>query len=101
MSAAKHTPGPWAVSGRTSTCIRTADQEQRIAYMETADNTIETCVANARLIAAAPELLEAAKDVIKLFHYHTEDAADAADFAAAVEIQLESAISKAEGRTNA
>lgn len=60
----KHTAGPWAISGRTSTCIRTADQEQRIAYMETADNTIETCVANARLIAAAPELLEALKGIL-------------------------------------
>ncbi|WP_312412063.1 hypothetical protein [Shinella sp.] len=57
--------------------------------------------ANARLIAAAPELLEGAKSVIKLFRYHTEDAADAADFAAAVEIQIEAAIAKAEGRTNA
>ncbi|MEV5054642.1 hypothetical protein MRBLRH13_000223 [Agrobacterium radiobacter] len=54
---------------------------------------------NAHLIAAAPELLEAAKEALRLFRYNVEDAADAVDFAADVEIKLEDAISKAEGRS--
>lgn len=61
----KGTPGPWAISSRSASCIRTADQEQRIAYLETADNTFETCEANGRLIAAAPELLEALMEAIE------------------------------------
>lgn len=98
----KHTPGPWQIEfGHTQTA-------SGIQYWQVTDGADAICCnqfcyagdaeANARLIAAAPDLLEAAKDVLKLFRYHTEDAADAADFAAAVEIQIEAAISKAEAR---
>lgn len=99
MSGVTHTPGPWAVSGRTATCIRTADQEQRIAYMETADNTIETCVANARLIAAAPDLLAALKQARQFIDTFTpwEDGAMIVHTLGVID----AAIAKAEARTNA
>lgn len=87
----KHTPGPWALSGRTATCIRTADQEQHIAYMETADNTVETCLANAHLIAAAPDLLLALKSFM-----HNNSVVIGLPLAARA---ARAAIAKAEGRS--
>ncbi len=70
----KHTPGPWSVGGR----IETSDDDvfRRVGIgdidnmsdlflvLEKDDNnnlTPEIALANARLIAAAPDLLEAAK----------------------------------------
>ncbi|NTA79926.1 hypothetical protein G6L13_05430 [Agrobacterium tumefaciens] len=44
---------------------------------------------------AYDDLLEATKETLRLFRYNVEDAADAADFAADVEIKLEAAIAKA------
>lgn len=48
---------------------------------------------------AYDELLEVAKETLRLFRYNVDDAADAADFAAEVEIKIEAAIAKAEGRS--
>lgn len=60
---AKHTPGPWTVR---STCIYTADEhEDWVASCgngQVARQQINK--ANARLIAAAPELLEALQFVM-------------------------------------
>lgn len=94
MSETAYTNGPWVVSGRTATCIRTEDQEQRIAYIETADNDFETCIANARLIAASPELLEALKVCINVMELvdGENDCSRGIDAA-------EAAIAKAEGRS--
>ena len=71
MSQAKHTPGPWQVTiDCGANVIRAAEKEVRdgvIAYM------FSDCVAstwggvneaNARLIAAAPDLLAALIDVV-------------------------------------
>lgn len=58
MSEAKHTPGPWQADGpfvRDGTCS-VAD-----ARPTHADVTGDEVLANARLIAAAPELLAACK----------------------------------------
>lgn len=82
---AKHTPGPWVV--------RTIDQS--LATVETQDGEYIICTAaqlrwddwktehaerkaNARLIAAAPELLEAAKLVLEW--YEAEDNHSGTDF---------------------
>lgn len=89
MSERRHTPGPWALSERSSACVRTADQDQRIAYLETADNTFETCEANARLIAAAPDLLAAVDKVVNNWgDLHHKDL-----------MQLRAAIAKVEVRS--
>lgn len=57
-----HTPGPWTING---TAIEAEDKEQRgilIAHVfDEDDNGAAEHDANARLIAAAPELLERLK----------------------------------------
>jgi len=72
--SAKHTPGPWVVSRsadkRTGTHVRTARpllpgasdgvSVCRVTYLD------EGAPANATLIAAAPELLDANKSVFRL-----------------------------------
>lgn len=66
---AKHTSGPWRnteeydrdLAGNSTTTIE-ADKFVAIVYGESR----ERCEANARLIAAAPEMLEALKDLVRL-----------------------------------
>jgi hypothetical protein len=69
MSESKHTPGPWQAN---KFAVDGADKFLRIAAMSRcrfveADGSIheisdETALANARLIAAAPDLLRVLKD---------------------------------------
>ena len=105
----KHTSGPWEYIDATKsakykfapTCVIKAGDKQ-VASFSWNDNspwfpTREQSQANALLIAAAPDLLEVAKETLRLFRYNVEDAADAADFAAEVELKLEAAIAKATG----
>ncbi len=73
-SAASHTPGPWAYCGHPQPCecgyIFGDGGEVYIAKTLTLADEIDPVaskpqrVANARLIAAAPELLEALKAVV-------------------------------------
>ncbi len=58
---AKHTPGPWIVSDSSEGLCITMEHGVRIAelYGVPSGRAPETPEANARLIAAAPELLEA------------------------------------------
>lgn len=62
MSAHKHTPGEWHVGGPHK-CTIYDKYGQRLANsfegVMAAQRTDSECAANARLIAAAPELLEA------------------------------------------
>ncbi len=75
---AEHTPGPWVV-------VRTAQSQARIKTLPTTDIGIETVaiikmypqwktdarrMANARLIAAAPDLLEALEAIVTLAADH-------------------------------
>jgi hypothetical protein len=70
----QHTPGPWKLGVSTTTLCSThkrvvADSGAFICRIEGADFSREDDVANARLIAAAPELLEAlvaAQELIKV-----------------------------------
>jgi hypothetical protein len=103
----KHTAGPWAISGRSAACIRTADQDQRIAYLETADNTFEVCEANALLIAAAPDLLEhggkLASEVagLKAFEQDIRAVIGNTNWSVLMDrlVGVENAIARAEGRS--
>jgi hypothetical protein len=52
-----HTPGPWHYHGGWGQCVRAS--RVTVAECRTAKLTGEECEANARLIAAAPELVEA------------------------------------------
>jgi hypothetical protein len=60
-----HTPGPWHVDDVANFCAFSADGK-RVSYCYSAhsDRSDEEAAANARLIAAAPELLEACKEQI-------------------------------------
>lgn len=59
MSENKHTPGPWRVGQKAQ--IRTAGDyfDQEIVSFTGQQFPAETVEANARLIAAAPEMLDA------------------------------------------
>lgn len=72
----KHTPGPWIATYKTVTAPETEDRlplHVRIHGGNRDDNK-----ANARLIAAAPELLEALLDMVS---DHTEISAGTLAFA--------------------
>lgn len=58
VSPQQHTPGPWIV-GELSLSVLNMKGMEIAAYPENIDEDVWN--ANARLIAAAPELLEAAK----------------------------------------
>lgn len=67
----KHTPGPWHVvpygDGNQKVVCSDEAGNWRIAFMATSSGSREELAeikANARLIAAAPELLEALKDLV-------------------------------------
>jgi hypothetical protein len=60
MSKTNHTPAPWAVDGTTAAeNLDVIGENGRVAMLDCDDIDADTLEANARLIAAAPELLEA------------------------------------------
>jgi hypothetical protein len=71
----KHTPGPWKIKGPSIECLPHTDggdyailsDELIIAetFERVAAGKAEPALANARLIAAAPELLEACEKLLK------------------------------------
>ena len=63
MSAAGHTPGPWTYPGGTGNFVGGPDR-LRIADLGGLERSPEERQANARLIAAAPDLLAACKSVL-------------------------------------
>lgn len=73
MKNTKHTPGPWEVDELNNTTVWGKKQRFNMLVAKCGDAQIilqEEAEANARLIAAAPELLEACKKVKSdLFQY--------------------------------
>jgi|SRR6185312_8733360 len=67
---AQHTPGPWQVvwlvgdADEHPTEVCTSDPNHRVAFM-----TSNGRLADARLIAAAPELLDALRDMLAGWNY--------------------------------
>jgi hypothetical protein len=63
-----HTPGPWGAEKYTCHAQTTVISADGIVIAETTGfgRLADDCIANARLIAAAPELLEAAKEMADL-----------------------------------
>ncbi len=92
----QHTPGPWNVDLETGEIVAGKDKDFAVLgtiygaddFPCSEDDISAECKANAHLIAAAPELLEAAKKAL-------EDCVDL--IATEAGIALEKAIAKAEG----
>ena len=60
-----YTPGPWSIDGDLSTALDIIGCAGRIAMIdEQANLSDEELKANAHLIAAAPELLELARQIV-------------------------------------
>jgi len=109
----KHTPGPWRFleaddhnrddnSCRPITICGPADDDLANVYSSD-DSTVsisrEETVANARLIAAAPNLLEAAKDALSGWRYIRSQHGDLSGVGwDRVEDALRAAIRAAEGK---
>lgn len=76
MSASQHTPGPWHLRGDTilvkPSCI--------IGQCDRGGKHPETIMANARLIAAAPELLQALKHCLCYLEADSDDPDEYATF---------------------
>lgn len=68
MSEVKHTPGPWHLVNGTQ--IRSAKHQIAKVWMMRGSEG----VANARLIAAAPDLLEALQESLAALEYVVEQA---------------------------
>jgi len=90
----KHTPGPWVVyddsnDGKTNR-IEIAARGKTVARIY--HSVPAEDLPNARLIAAAPDLLEALKDTLQLLEVYCED------FEEGTRKQARAAIAKAEGR---
>jgi hypothetical protein len=96
MMETKHSPGPWKLSLPDETAVASFDGTEIAAVQGDYDDddVWPVMAANARLIAAAPELLAACKaalaEVQRTISSHTS-------FNNTVDV-LEAAIAKAEGR---
>ena len=97
MSEAKHTPGPWQAcdvgdySDYDGRCRVILGNDLRIAVV-LGDH--DESAANARLIAAAPDLLEELEDMVSLVEYLMNDSYDNKETA-----EARAAIAKAKGDT--
>lgn len=97
-TTAKHTPGPWYVRGREIRTVRDTGIGEYIAYIATAirdEKSPDALEANAALIAAAPELLTAAK----AFLAHHRRICKGEDCEESCIDMLTFAVEKAEGRS--
>lgn len=101
----KHTPGPWTVvkNGNSKSLVRYSDGEN-VTYVAQC-NDMQFCPehgtveANARLIAAAPELLAALENLFEhcaMMHKHWGEASNAKEAEAAIQAGR-AAIAKATG----
>ena len=97
----KHTPGPWYIDKKSIGCrwnIETIKQDIALAQQIMGDDLEQNIrSANARLIAAAPTLLEAAKKALKKI-LHKQNGYSLICSKSCEHCILESAIAQAEGK---
>ncbi len=97
MTTPAHTPGPWSVGSYYNNEVYSGDGRLVAEFNYSFDFISETTAANARLCAAAPELLDAICDALVF----VEDAFDdptTGKQARACSKKIRAAIAKAEGR---
>ena len=92
----KYTPGPWNLSskGDGRTYVEASSETADDIAVLLMDHDQRQNSANARLIAAAPDLLKACKRAVHLFDY--DDATSVLEWVDSPEFRA--AIAKAEGR---
>lgn len=95
MSKSKHTRGPWYRSGKTVYALNEQGFNRFSALVQDARTGDEELEANARLIAAAPELLEA---LIMCCQSMSSVLPDFNPFDQAAYDKARAAIAKAEGK---
>jgi hypothetical protein len=96
--SAQHTPGPWHVDLYDAAGVDGVDG-CRVAITGFGED--DTDQANARLIAAAPDMLAALEDAPTMSKYHGQRGFEADRFIADYEawrVKARAAIAKAEGR---
>jgi hypothetical protein len=94
----KHTPGPWVVyddsnDGKTNR-IEIAARGKTVAWIY--HSVPAEDLPNARLIAAAPDLLDALKNIVNLWDHHASAHGDGTIFP--LHVAARAAIAKAEGK---
>jgi hypothetical protein len=93
---AEHTPAPWSVSVDTNTEVIGPHQRTICrAHRDAPTRSEEETRANARLISAAPELLEACESALRFLEIHRERGKAPTQ----CEADLRAAIAKARGDT--
>lgn len=116
MSEGKHTPGPWEMISGTdehgcNSIVEILSPYEPDAQFQVAltngpwdmdGNASEECIANARLIAAAPDMLAIIKEILHAEIIYTgaieeSIAACGLDSVAPLKAKIEAAIAKAEG----
>lgn len=88
----KHTPGPWMVEGCTVYALNDDGYNRFSALVQDAHTPVDELEANARLIAAAPELLSLLKEARSTLEMW-KDVAPAVSLCA----DIDKAIAKARG----
>lgn len=76
--SAKHTPGPWSVYAPQFGFSAITEPDGKLIFGLAAGNAKERrgeaeCAANARLIAAAPDMLEALERIVKVGIHEIHD----------------------------
>lgn len=105
----KHTPGPWVVRPHTwqrgnvsvfAPKFGRAPYGACVAMLPCSDGVggADGALANARLIAATPELLDVLKDVLALWDHHCYAHGDGKP--TQLHIKVRDAIARAKGETN-
>lgn len=95
MSEAKHTPGPWRVGKGGPNMCPTVGTEKGLMVAMVAYGDGHPTQANARLIAAAPDLLEALEGMERALLQMMDDPSRADEMS--VVIKARAAIAKAKG----
>lgn len=89
---AKHTPGPWEARWRSGRCTTVVGRQRApICDTGTTIDNMQRDEANAHLIAAAPDLLDACRAALLQLN------GDRPELIGVTKVMLEDAIAKAEG----
>lgn len=101
----KHTPGPWKIIDHDEEYITVTDEEQNVGICiieEDASESRQAMIANAHVIAAGPEMIEALKVAESALNAAARDAHVRGDFTAQTNLLISAgkcsdAIAKARG----